>query len=274
MFVPTKSHTMKLMCLQWQWSEIYTKWKMWGSCCNVTITWQKPLSIPWGRPKKDLSWPPSGFQSGIFTYLVLAVSLIFLISIDFLSNASSYTDWRKAWNLCDGPWGHASKRLCSQGWSGPKKTQIASSWGKLPLLVYNQRSQQELLERPQSAKKRALFRMVHEDCFKSARAFTERMRYSYGVGVGRKPINKQPTCGQRKPLLTASHRRLHLHVDWARRWQKLTVTAWCHVIWGDESRFQLYPVNGRMRVRRLLGVCFQKDCQAARFQTGGCSVHV
>ena len=58
------------------------------------------------------------------------------------------------------------------------------------------------------------------------------------------------------PLLTANHRRFLL--DWARRWQNLTVTAWSHAIWGDESRFQLYPVDGRMRVRRLTGERFQQ----------------
>ena len=43
--VPTKSHTMKLIChwfLQCQWSEIYTKWSMRDLCWNTTITWQTP----------------------------------------------------------------------------------------------------------------------------------------------------------------------------------------------------------------------------------------
>ena len=57
--------------------------------------------------------------------------------------------------------------------------------------------------------------MVHEDHFKSARALTERMRNSYGVHVGRKMINKRLVASGyrahrifRKPLLTASNRRL------------------------------------------------------------------
>ena len=53
---------------------------------------------------------------------------------------------------------------------------------------------------------------------------------------------------QRSPLLTANHRRLRL--EWAQRWRNLTVAYWQHVIFGDESRFQLYPVDGRLRVRR------------------------
>ena len=35
----------------------------------------------------------------------------------------------------------------------------------------------------------AHFRMVHENCFKIARALTERIRNLYGVRVGRKTIN-------------------------------------------------------------------------------------
>ena len=126
---------------------------------------------------------------------------------------------------------------------------------------------------------RALIRMVREDRLKSARALNERMRNLYGVRVGRKTINNRLVARGyrarrilRKPLLTANHRRLRL--DWARRWQNLTMAAWSHVIWGDESRFQLYPVDGRMRVRRLPGERFRQDCQGARVQAGGGSVHV
>ena len=75
-----------------------------------------------------------------------------------------------------------------------------------------------------------------------------------------------------KPLLTANHRRLRL--DWAQRWRNLTVAHWQHVIFGDESRFQLYPVDGRLRVRRLPGERFRPGCQAHRVQAGGGSVHV
>ena len=49
---------------------------------------------------------------------------------------------------------------------------------------------------------------------------------------------------------------------------------WQHVIFGDESRFQLYPVDGRLRVRGLPGERFRPGCQAHRVQAGGGSVHV
>ena len=126
---------------------------------------------------------------------------------------------------------------------------------------------------------RALLRMVRQDRFLSARALTARMRNLYWMRAGRTTVNNRllsrgyrayrPTT---KPLLTANHRRLRL--EWAQRWRNLTVAHWQHVIFGDESRFQLYPVDGRLRVRRLPGEHFRPGCQAHRVQAGGGSVHV
>ena len=117
------------------------------------------------------------------------------------------------------------------------------------------------------------------DRFLSARGLTARMRNLYGMRAGRTTVNNRllsrgyrayrPTT---KPLLTANHRRLRL--EWAQRWRNLTVAHWQHVIFGDESRFQLYPVDGRLRVRRLPGERFRPGCQAHRVQAGGGSVHV
>ena len=126
---------------------------------------------------------------------------------------------------------------------------------------------------------RALLRMVRQDRFLSTRALTARMRNLYGMRAGRTTVNNRllsrgyrayrPTT---KPLLTANHRRLRL--EWAQRWRNLTVAHWQHVIFGDESRFQLYRVDGRLRVRRLPGERFRPGCQAHRVQAGGGSVQV
>ena len=51
-----------------------------------------------------------------------------------------------------------------------------------------------------------------------------------------------------KSLLTANH--CHLSLEWAQRWRNLTVAHWQHVIFGDESRFQLYPVDGIIKCRQ------------------------
>ena len=126
---------------------------------------------------------------------------------------------------------------------------------------------------------RALLRMVRQDRFLSARALTAQMRNLYGMRAGRTTVNNRllsrgyrayrPTT---KPLLTANHRSLRL--EWAQRRRNLTVAHWQHVIFGDESRSQLYLVDGRLRVRRLPGEHFRPGCQAHRVQAGGGSVHV
>ena len=114
---------------------------------------------------------------------------------------------------------------------------------------------------------RALPRMVQQDRFLSARALTAQMRNLYGMRAGCTTVNNRllsrgyqayrPTT---KPLLTANHCRLRL--EWAQRWRNLTVAHWQHVTFGDESRFQLYPVDGRLRVRPLPGERFRPGCQA------------
>ena len=106
---------------------------------------------------------------------------------------------------------------------------------------------------------RALLRMVRQ----AGRTMVNNRLLSRGYRAYR------PTT---KPLLTANPRRLRL--EWAQRWRNLTVAHWQHVIFGDESRFQLYPVDGRLRVRRLPGERFRPGCQAHRVQAGGGSVHV
>ena len=126
---------------------------------------------------------------------------------------------------------------------------------------------------------RPLLRMVWQDRFLSARALMAWTRSLYGMRAGRTTVNNRllsrgyrayrPTT---KPLLTANNHRLRL--EWAQRWRNLTVAHWQHVIFGDESRFQLYLVDGRLRVRRLPGECFRPGCQAQRVQAGGGSVHV
>ena len=68
------------------------------------------------------------------------------------------------------------------------------------------------------------------------------------------------------------HKRDRL--TWARQYRNLTDEHWQHVIFGDESRFLLYPVDDRMRVRRRAGERLRDDCVQPRVAGGGGSVHV
>ena len=126
---------------------------------------------------------------------------------------------------------------------------------------------------------RALFRMVQKDRFISARALMTRIRNLDGMRAGQKTINKRLLSHcyhayrpNRKSLLTANHHRLHL--EWAQRLQNLTMAHSQHVIFDDESRLQLYLVDGWCRVRSLPGERLQQWFQAYRVQAGGGSVHI
>ena len=126
---------------------------------------------------------------------------------------------------------------------------------------------------------RALLRMVRQDRFLSAQALTARMRNLYGMRAGRTTVNNRLLSrGYRAYRPTTKPCWLPTTVvsAWSGRRGGGTLTmAHCqHVIFGDESRFQLYPVDGRLRVRRLPGERFPPGCQAHRVQAGGGSVHV
>ncbi|GBM24270.1 hypothetical protein AVEN_22596-1 [Araneus ventricosus] len=54
--------------------------------------------------------------------------------------------------------------------------------------------------------------------------------------------SRRPT---RVPLLTARHKALLL--SWARQHYHWTVDDWKNVAWSDESRFQLYRADARVR---------------------------
>ncbi|GBO07045.1 hypothetical protein AVEN_118295-1 [Araneus ventricosus] len=57
--------------------------------------------------------------------------------------------------------------------------------------------------------------------------------------------SRRPT---RVPLLTARYNALRL--SRARQHYHWTADYWTHVAWSDESRFQLYRTNARVRVWR------------------------
>ncbi|GBL78234.1 Transposable element Tcb2 transposase [Araneus ventricosus] len=74
------------------------------------------------------------------------------------------------------------------------------------------------------------------------------------------------------PLLTARHKALCIararqHSHWA-------VNNWKHVAWSDESRFQLYRADGRVRVWRKPHESMDLTCQQGTVQSGGASVMV
>ena len=152
----------------------------------------------------------------------------------------------------------------------------AFSGGMLPLELWCQASLWRLVGRPHPSRTCSV-----QDgptwSFYRCSGLTTRMRNFYGMRAGRKTINSRllfcayrayrPT---RKPLLTANHCRLHL--EWAQSWQNLIMAHWQRVIFGDESGFQLYLVDGRRRLHSLPGERFQHMQQDYRVKAGGGSV--
>ncbi|GFW36616.1 HTH_Tnp_Tc3_2 domain-containing protein [Trichonephila clavipes] len=70
--------------------------------------------------------------------------------------------------------------------------------------------------------------------------------------------NRRPTC---VPLLTARHKALRL--AWDLHW---TIDDWNHVVWSDESRFQLNPADGRVWVWILPHESMDFTCQQGLFK--------
>ncbi|GBN10173.1 hypothetical protein AVEN_253401-1 [Araneus ventricosus] len=69
----------------------------------------------------------------------------------------------------------------------------------------------------------------------------------------------------RVPLLTARHTALLL--SWPRQHYHWTVDNWKQVAWSDESRFQLYRTDARVRLWRRTSF-IHRPC----LSTGDCSI--
>lgn len=126
---------------------------------------------------------------------------------------------------------------------------------------------------------RFLLRQVRQKRTLSARLLQGRLRAHLGIHLCRKTVNNRLLAHgyrSRRPLrfpkMTLEHRRQRR--EWARRFHNLALPHWRHVIFADESRFLLYPKDGRMRVRRLQGEVLNEDCMAENVAFGGGSVHI
>lgn len=76
----------------------------------------------------------------------------------------------------------------------------------------------------------------------------------------------------RKPLLRQHHQQRRL--QWARDHLYLRVEHWNHVIFSDESRFEVFRQDGRVRVRRRVEELYHEQCIVPRVQAGGGGITV
>lgn len=126
---------------------------------------------------------------------------------------------------------------------------------------------------------RRLYTMARRDRRASASTLRNEWQRTLNHPVSRETVNRrlvQRGYRARRPIkvprLTIRHKVLRL--QWARDHQHLTVQHWQHVIFADESRFLLYRVDGRIRVRRLAGERLHEACVQETLIGGGGSVHV
>ena len=76
----------------------------------------------------------------------------------------------------------------------------------------------------------------------------------------------------KKRLLLQRHRQARM--DWARKHLRWLPGHWQHVIFSDESRFLLYRIDGRIRVRRHQHEAYNEDCIVPRVHSGGGGVTI
>ena len=126
---------------------------------------------------------------------------------------------------------------------------------------------------------RVLGRLSLQDRYKSCDRLRAEWTQGTNIQASTRTVNRRLVAmGFRarrcvyKPRLTNRHKRDRF--AWARQHRNLTVQHWRHVIFGDESRFQLFPVDRRLRARRQIGERLRDECVQPRVAGGGGSVHV
>ena len=74
------------------------------------------------------------------------------------------------------------------------------------------------------------------------------------------------------PRLTVRDKLVRRH--WAQKHINRPLGQWQHVIFCDESRFMLFRIDNRIRVRRLVVGAMNEDCTHGNVAHGGGYVHV
>src|SRR6056300_953389 len=114
---------------------------------------------------------------------------------------------------------------------------------------------------------------------RTASALRDRWQQHLQTNISRATVNRRLLSRglhsrrpAKKPSLTAERKRQRR--QWAQNHKNLQQRHWRHVLFSDESRFQLHRVDGRVRVRQEQGQRFQEDYILPTVAHGGGSVHV
>ena len=126
-------------------------------------------------------------------------------------------------------------------------------------------------------------RVLHRLARENRRSSVQRLRHTrqpnVNFAVSRQTVTRRLVARAYRarrmvkvPRLTARAKLVRRH--WAQKHINRPLGQWQHVIFCDESRFMLFRIDNRIRVRRLVGEAMNEDCTNGNVAHGGGSVHV
>lgn len=131
--------------------------------------------------------------------------------------------------------------------------------------------------RPRRTSRRAdrcLLRIVERARFSTSQQLLAAWRKAVSTSTVKRRLHELGFVARRpavSPLLTPRHRTIRLSWAMARCHFR---SQWHRIIFSDESRIKLRPMDGRVRVWRRTSERFNENCQVHSVEYGGGSIHV
>ena len=126
---------------------------------------------------------------------------------------------------------------------------------------------------------RVLYRLAMENRRFSVQRLRRAWQPNVNFAVSRQTVNRRLVARAYRarrmvkvPRLTVRAKVVRRH--WAKKHINRPLGQWQNVIFCDESRFTLFRIDNRIRVRRLVVEAMNEDCIHGNVTHGGGSVHV
>ena len=126
---------------------------------------------------------------------------------------------------------------------------------------------------------RVLYRLYRENWRSSVHRLRRAWQPDVNFAVSRQTVNRRQVARAYRamrmvkvPRLTVRAKLVRRH--WAQTHISRSLGQWQHVIFCDESRFMLFRIDNRIRVRRLVIEAMNEDCTHGNMSHGGGSVYV
>ena len=124
-----------------------------------------------------------------------------------------------------------------------------------------------------------LYRLARENRRFSVQRLRRAWQPNVNFAVSRQTVNRRLVARAYRARRMVKVPRLTVRAKLVRRHRaqkhiNRPLGQWQHVIFCDESRFILFRIDNRIRVRRLVGEATNEDCTNGNVAHGGGSVHV